>query len=95
MYEYLPYYTEIERIRHEVRPGLSGLAQISGRNNLSWDERFKKDIDYVKNISLLVDLKILFKTIVKVLKQDDIKFGEELIIKDLNIDREHSNSTNK
>lgn len=95
LYEYLPYYTEIERIRHEVRPGLSGLAQISGRNNLSWDERFKKDIDYVKNISLLVDLKILFKTIVKVLKQDDIKFGEELIIKDLNIEREHSNSTNK
>ena len=49
----------------------------------------------MKNISLLVDLKILFKTIVKVLKQDDIKFGEELIIKDLNIEREHSNSTKK
>ena len=70
--EYLPYYTEEERMRHSVKPGLSGLAQINGRNIASWEQRFHYDIEYVKNITFLGDLKIIVKTIVKVIKKDDI-----------------------
>lgn len=69
---YLPYYTEREKIRHTVRPGITGLAQISGRNNLPWDERLEKDVQYVENISFIQDIKIIFKTISKVLKKQDI-----------------------
>lgn len=69
---YLPYYTSEEKIRHSIRPGISGLAQISGRNLLKWDDRLKKDIEYVKNISFQLDLKILFKTILKVIQSKDI-----------------------
>ena len=64
--QYLPYYTEEEHHRHDVRPGLTGLAQISGRNSLQWEERFKYDLEYVNNISLSFDLKIIFMTIKKV-----------------------------
>lgn len=70
--EYLPYYTNEERTRHAVKPGLSGLAQINGRNIASWEQRFRYDIDYVNNITFLGDLKILVKTILKVIKRDDI-----------------------
>ena len=70
--EYLPYYTAEERMRHSVKPGLSGLAQINGRNIASWEQRFHYDIEYVKNITFLGDLKIIVKTIVKVIKKDDI-----------------------
>lgn len=70
--QYLPYYTEKERHRHDVRPGLTGLAQINGRNCLNWEERFKFDIEYVKNITLIGDLKIILKTIKKVFKHEDI-----------------------
>jgi len=59
---YLPYYTERERLRHSVRPGLTGLAQVSGRNYLSWDKRFEKDVEYVEHITFLNDVKILFQT---------------------------------
>ena len=69
---YLPYYTEEERHRHDVRPGLTGLAQISGRNNLNWEERFAYDIKYVKNITFINDLKIILKSIVKVLTKSDV-----------------------
>ena len=70
--EYLPLYNEEQKRRHEVRPGLTGLAQVSGRNNLDWDERFKEDIYYIKHISFRKDIKIIFKTMVKVIKREDI-----------------------
>ena len=60
---YLPYYNEEEKHRHDVRPGLTGLAQINGRNALNWEERFSYDIEYVNNITFINDLKIIFKTI--------------------------------
>ena len=69
---YLPYYTEEEHHRHDVRPGLTGLAQVRGRNNLIWDERFKIDLEYVNNISFIMDIKIFFLTIKQVLKQEDV-----------------------
>ena len=71
--EYLPYYTEEEKQRHSVRPGITGLAQINGRNNTTWEKKFSYDINYVKNISFLLDAKIAFLTIVKVLKRSDIQ----------------------
>lgn len=74
---YLPYYTTEERRRHSVRPGLTGLAQCKGRNNLSWEEKFAYDIQYVDNISLWMDIKIIFLTIIKVLKRDGIGQGEK------------------
>lgn len=61
--EYLPYYTNEERRRHEVRPGLTGLAQVSGRSFLSWEDRFKLDIEYVDSCSILLDIKIVLKTV--------------------------------
>ena len=74
---YLPYYTEEERIRHTVRPGLTGLAQINGRNAISWEEKFRYDIEYVKNISLGLDISVFFGTIGKVLKREGIGQAEE------------------
>lgn len=69
---YLPYYTKKEQLRHSVRPGLTGLAQVSGRNFIAWDERLAKDVEYVQNISFLTDIKILWKTVMVVLKKDDV-----------------------
>lgn len=69
---YLPYYNEKEKKRHSVRPGLTGLAQINGRNALNWEERFAYDIEYVENITFINDLKILFKTVYKVFKRDGV-----------------------
>ena len=60
---YLPYYTEEERVRHSVRPGLTGLAQVSGRNFLAWDKRLAKDVEYVSNITFGADLRIIIQTI--------------------------------
>lgn len=70
---YLPYYTEEEKLRHTVRPGLTGLAQINGRNLLDWDRRIAKDVEYVKNLSLRLDIKIFFLTIKKVFVHEDIE----------------------
>ena len=61
--EYLPYYTEEEHHRHDVRPGLTGWAQANGRNLVNWDERFKLDLEYVNNVSLKMDIKVILKTI--------------------------------
>lgn len=69
---YLPYYTERENLRHTVRPGLSGLAQVSGRNYLEWDKRLEKDVEYVENISLAFDIKIIWMTVMKTIKKQDI-----------------------
>ncbi|MCM1182547.1 MAG: sugar transferase [Roseburia sp.] len=69
---YLPYYTDEERLRHSVRPGLTGLAQVRGRNLLDWDTRFATDVEYVRNISFSMDIKIFFMTIRKILVHEDI-----------------------
>jgi len=71
--EYLPYYTKEEHHRHDVRPGLTGLAQANGRNLVNWDERFKMDLEYVNNLTFLMDIKIIFKTIKIVLKREGIR----------------------
>ena len=70
--EYLPYYTEEERLRHSVRPGLTGLAQINGRNALKWDDRLLMDVRYVQRITAVGDFEILFRTIKKVIMKSDI-----------------------
>ncbi len=70
--EYLPYYRENERERHAVRPGLTGEAQIHGRNFLMWDERIALDVQYAKKITFIGDVKIILQTIVKVIKQSDV-----------------------
>lgn len=70
--QYLPFYTEEERHRHDVRPGLTGWAQVNGRNSLDWDHRFECDVEYVKNMSLLFDIKIMFSTILKVIGKSDV-----------------------
>jgi len=69
---YLPRYNAEQRRRHEVRPGLTGLAQVSGRNAITWEEKFSYDVKYVDNITLLGDLKIIFLTAKKVLIREGI-----------------------
>lgn len=77
--DYLPYYTEEERRRHEVRPGLTGLAQINGRNDIpSWESRFQYDLEYVRSCSFGLDLKIMLITIIKVIRRSDIRLGSEI-----------------
>ena len=74
---YLPYYTKEEMKRHDVRPGLTGLAQVNGRNTVSWKKKFKYDVEYVNHITFLEDVKIVLKTIKVVLVHDDIGQGNE------------------
>ena len=69
---YLPYYTDREKLRHTVRPGITGLAQVNGRNALDWDSKLELDAQYAENLSFLLDLKIFFKTIKKVIKHDGV-----------------------
>lgn len=85
--EYLPYYTKQERHRHDVRPGLTGLAQVNGRNNLTWEEKFSYDLYYIKHITLLGDLRIIFKTIRKVFIREGIGQGEDIPVS-LHIERQ-------
>ncbi len=75
--EYLPLYNQEQARRHEVRPGITGWAQVNGRNAISWEEKFKLDVWYVDNISLLLDIKILFKTIKKVFIREGISAAGE------------------
>ncbi len=70
--QYLPLYNSKQKRRHEVRPGLTGYAQVNGRNSLSWNEKFDLDIDYINDISLKKDVNIIFSTILKVIKKDGI-----------------------
>lgn len=70
--QYIPYYTEQEHKRHHVRPGITGLAQVNGRNSLLWEDRLRLDVEYVENQSLLLDTKILAKTFLKVLFRKDV-----------------------
>lgn len=69
---YLPYYTQREKLRHSVRPGISGLAQVNGRNHLDWNTRLEMDVHYVERQSFVLDIKITFKTLQKVIKREDI-----------------------
>lgn len=73
LYDFFPYYTVREMRRHEVKPGVTGPAQINGRNNLNWDDRLGMDVDYVDNWSLWLDIKIIIKTVMVVLKRDGVK----------------------
>ena len=76
--EYLPLYSEEQRRRHDVRPGITGWAQVNGRNTVSWDEKFKLDVWYVNNVSFLLDIKIFFMTINSVFKRHGINTTENL-----------------
>lgn len=76
MVRYLPYYTKEERLRHAVRPGLTGYAQVHGRNSVTWDERFKLDVTYVNKITLVGDIKVLFDTVITVLKREGIELED-------------------
>lgn len=80
--KYLPLYNERQKRRHEVRPGLTGLAQVNGRNLLSWEERFEFDVKYVENISFFLDLKIVFLTVIKVIKKEGISSEEAVTMEE-------------
>ena len=70
--QYIPRYSEEQRHRHDVRPGLTGYAQVRGRNGISWEEKFRLDVEYTKNVTFFEDVKIIFMTAVKVLKHEGI-----------------------
>lgn len=73
--KYLPYYTDEERKRHNVRPGLTGLSQANGRNNLNWEDRFKTDVEYINTLSLKNDIKILIDTVKTVINHSDVELN--------------------
>lgn len=79
---YLPLYTIEQKKRHDVRPGLTGLAQVSGRNKVSWEVRFRLDVDYVETLSLFLDLKILFLTIKAVIHKDGITSNDSVTMEE-------------
>lgn len=89
---YLPYYTEEEHHRHDVRPGLTGLAQISGRNLLNWDEKFRKDLEYVKNVTFIKDFKIVLKTFYTVIKREGINNQNSATMISLDSERKKANA---
>lgn len=70
---YLPFYTDRERLRHTIRPGITGLAQVNGRNNISWDDKLEYDAYYAENLTFIMDAKILLATIKKVIARDGVK----------------------
>ncbi|MEL3960605.1 sugar transferase [Lysinibacillus endophyticus] len=92
--EYLELYNDHQKRRHEVRPGLTGLAQVSGRNYLSWEEKFNLDVEYIDNISLLNDLKILVLTIKKVVIREDIYEDPNKIMEDFEGNKYQENINN-
>ncbi|PKM71562.1 MAG: hypothetical protein CVU91_13255 [Firmicutes bacterium HGW-Firmicutes-16] len=90
--EYLRYYTEVENHRHDIKPGLSGLAQVNGRNKLRWEEKFAYDLEYVKTCCFALDVKIVLQTVHKVVRRKDVVTGDTVEIDDyvtrpLNIER--------
>lgn len=87
--KYLPFYKPEERIRFSVRPGITGLAQITGRNYMSWDEKFQKDIYYVNHLGIKQDIQIFYKTIIKVFKTSDIELDQSAYMADLDIERKN------
>lgn len=92
--KYLPYYNEYEKQRHDVRPGLTGLAQVSGRNLVNWDERFAYDVKYVKKITFMGDLKIVVLTIATALKRTGIEGNGAVPLEDFDVYRENQRENN-
>ena len=89
--EYLPYYAKEEHHRHDVRPGLTGLAQVSGRNLLNWNDKFQKDLEYVNNITFINDVKIIIDTIKTVFKREGITDNKSVTMTKLNNERNKVN----
>jgi lipopolysaccharide/colanic/teichoic acid biosynthesis glycosyltransferase len=79
--EYLPLYNKNQKRRHEVKPGITGLAQVNGRNALSWEEKFNFDIWYVDNQTLWLDIKILFLTVITVLSANNVNASDKVTMK--------------
>ncbi|WP_025739895.1 sugar transferase [Aquimarina pacifica] len=75
---YLPIYNEVQKTRHDVKPGITGWAQVNGRNSISWTKKFEYDVWYVNNLSFLLDLKIMGLTVKKVLQKKDVNLSEEV-----------------
>jgi lipopolysaccharide/colanic/teichoic acid biosynthesis glycosyltransferase len=88
--KYLPYYTTEERKRFLVRPGISGLAQVNGRNILEWDKRLAFDVHYVNNLDLKLDIAIAWKTLLKIIKSENIFVDPHSIMLDLDEERKHT-----
>lgn len=88
--KYLPWYTETEKHRHDVRPGLTGYAQAHGRNAVTWEEKFKMDVNYVKQVSLFNDIKIIFATLSAVLKRSDVVLNA---LEDFDVYRQKQNDS--
>lgn len=84
---YLPYYNETERRRHSVRPGITGLAQVKGRNSLVWEDRFTLDVHYVENLNIVLDVKILYWTIQKMLSKSEVAIDQDEFLDWFNIYR--------
>ena len=80
--QYLPLYNDFQKHRHDVRPGLTGLAQVKGRNSINWEDRFKFDVEYTKKISFLFDLKIILMTVSSVLKREGISSESSATMED-------------
>lgn len=80
--QYLPLYNKRQHRRHDVRPGITGLAQINGRNSISWEEKFEYDVQYAKHVTFFGDLKILFETVFKVLKREGINSENSATMED-------------
>ncbi len=85
---YLPYYNETERKRHSVRPGITGLAQVKGRNNLVWEDRFALDVEYVKNLNFTFDVKILYWTVEKIFSKSEVAVDQDEFLDWFNIYRQ-------
>lgn len=77
LFKYIPLYNEEQLRRHNVKPGITGWAQVNGRNSISWTDKFKLDVYYVNNISLLLDIKILWLTVIKVIKRNDVNQADD------------------
>lgn len=93
--KYLPYYWFEERLRHSVKPGITGLAQVSGRNNLGWDNRLALDVQYVNTQSFLTDVKILLQTVINVIKSKDVNVDPSSIMLDLDQERKNFSGAEK
>lgn len=85
--EYLEYYNEEEKHRHDVRPGLTGLAQVNGRNSISWEQKFQQDIEYINDLTFINDMKIILKTVGKVFKREGITQQGEATMERFDVSR--------
>ena len=90
---YLTRYNATQARRHEVRPGLTGLAQVNGRNAISWEKKFKYDVEYVDNVSLFLDIKIMLKTVLKVVARDGISSGTSATMEEFMGQTKENNET--